>query len=71
MIENKHDLRHEGVYLSVQGFADIRFNLRTISFIDTFYGSNKSIPLTNHTREICSTGKFAPGRIEIPYVYSC
>jgi hypothetical protein len=66
IIENKHELKHEGVFLSVQGFADIRFNLRTISFIDTFYGSDKSIPLTNYSKEICGSGRLSAGRIEIP-----
>lgn len=66
VIESKQELKHEGIFLSVEGFADIRFNLRSISFIDTFYGSNRSIALIDYSQEISKSGKFAPGRITIP-----
>jgi len=66
LIENKHELKHDGISVSVEGFVDLHFNLRTLSFMDTFYGSNKSIAIMEHTLVVAKAGKLLPGRTEIP-----
>lgn len=66
VIENKYDLKHEGIFISLEGFVDIRFNLRSINFMDTFQGANKSMALVDATYELARPGRLAPGVIEFP-----
>lgn len=68
MVENKYNLKHDGILLSLEGLVDIHFNLRSISFMDTFYGSNKSIVLVDQCIELTKGGVLSPGKTEIPYV---
>lgn len=66
VVENKYELKHEGVLVSAEGSVDINFNLRSINFMDTFHGSNKSIMLIDYSCELLKAGRLAPGRIELP-----
>lgn len=66
LIENKQEIKHEGLLLTIEGLVDLRFNLRSVSFMDTFYGSNKTISLIEQTREIKKPGRLQPGLHRIP-----
>ena len=66
IIENKFELKHEGITLFVDGMVDIHFNLRSISFMDTFYGSNKTISLMEKQVKLVEAGKLSPAKREIP-----
>lgn len=68
MIENKYEIKHEGISISIEGGVDIHFNRRSISFMDTFYGSNKSIALVDDSFHLIEKGRLAPGIAKFPYV---
>lgn len=65
-IDNKCELKHEGILVCVEGSVEINYNLKSINFMDTFQGSNKSIMLIDYAYEPVKAGKLAPGHLEIP-----
>lgn len=67
VIDNKYDLRHDGILLSLEGYVDIHFNFRSINFMDTFHGTNKTIQLVEFTQELVKPGRLTPGVSQIPF----
>lgn len=48
----------------LEGSVDIHSNLRTISFMDTFYGTKRTLTLLERSLELAPKGLLAPGRTE-------
>lgn len=68
LIENKYELKHDGILMSLEGFVDVHFNFRSINFMDTFQGSSKSISLMDFTYELVKPGRLLPGTTEYSWV---
>jgi len=66
VIENKYNLRHEGIFLTMDGLVEMNPSLKSINLIDTFTNSNKAIKLVDFTYELRQPASFSPGQHKIP-----
>lgn len=66
LVENKYELKHEGLFLSLEGFVDVSANFRNLNLLDTFSGTSRKIPLLEFTYELIPAGRLQPGKIEVP-----
>lgn len=62
IVENKCEIKHEGIELYMDGVVNLQYNLKNISLMETFYSSSKSLELSKlNTTLVKLPGKLAPG----------
>lgn len=66
-IENKYELKHDGLLISLKGLIDLNFNYKNVDFMNTFQGTNKTYTILDRYREILPPGKLLPGLKKIPF----
>ena len=53
ILDNKYELKHDGVFVSLEGFVEINANLKSnTSLLNAFGGSTRTIPLVDFTQEL-------------------
>jgi hypothetical protein len=68
ILDNKYELKHDGVLLSLEGFVDISANLKGANLLNAFGGSTRTIPLVDFTHELIKPGRLHPGETVVPSV---
>lgn len=69
VLDNKYELRHEGVLVSLEGFVDINANFKRINLLlDSFNGTARTLPLVEITYELVKPGRLLPGKTIVPLV---
>lgn len=66
VVENKYELKHEGLLLSAEGQVSIKTNFKRLNLRDAFTSSNKSIPLLDFAYELIPAGRLQSGQTEVP-----
>uniref|UniRef100_A0A6G1S8D3 Down syndrome critical region protein 3 n=1 Tax=Aceria tosichella TaxID=561515 RepID=A0A6G1S8D3_9ACAR len=67
ILDNKYELKHDGILLSLEGFVDISASLKSVNLLSAFSGSTRSIPLVDFTHELTKPGRLYPGETVIPF----
>lgn len=70
IIQSKNEVKHDGVLLTMEGTVNLQLsNNKTVGLFDAFYNSVKPMHLLNYTLEVAKSGKFPPGKTEIPFEF--
>lgn len=67
-LDNKYELKHDGVSISLDGFVDVSHsNFKSLNVMDTFKGgSTRTIPLVDFTYGLLRPGRLSPGETIVP-----
>lgn len=66
-VETPTDVKHEGVFMTIEGTVDLQISTQNVGAFDTLYNSIKPIQLMMISLEITRSGKFTRGLTEIPF----
>lgn len=68
IVDNKYELRHDGLLVTLEGSVDISANFKSLNILDTFNGTTRTLPLAGFTYELIPPGRLTPGQTEVPLV---
>ncbi|VVC42295.1 Immunoglobulin E-set,Vacuolar protein sorting protein 26 related [Cinara cedri] len=66
-IESPIDVKHEGVFMTIEGTVDLQISTQNVGTFEAFYNSVKPIQLMMSSLEIAKPGRFPSGVTEIPF----
>ncbi|XP_074597553.1 vacuolar protein sorting-associated protein 26C [Brevipalpus obovatus] len=63
----KHESRHEGISLTVDGSVKMQLSSKNVGIMDAFYNSVKPLSLINYSVEIAKSGVLPSGKTDITF----
>lgn len=67
IIDTSTDIKHEGVFMTIEGTVDLQISTQNVGAFDAFYNSVKPVQLMMCSLEIARAGRFPSGTTEIPF----
>lgn len=67
VVDSSHDVRHEGLTLTMEGSVNLQLNSKNIGIFEAFSNSIKPKNLINASLELVPPGKIPTGITEIPF----
>eukprot|EP01132_Coremiostelium_polycephalum_P002257 gene2257-2780_t len=69
VLNNKEDISHSGVTLTVEGTVQLQLSAKSVGMFEAFYNSLKPITLMHYTINVATGGKFTSGITELPFEF--
>lgn len=66
ILDNKYEIKHDGVFLSLEGYADVSANFKSVNLLNAFNGPSRTITLVDFTHELIKPGRLGPGETVLP-----
>ncbi|XP_058806369.1 vacuolar protein sorting-associated protein 26C isoform X2 [Phymastichus coffea] len=70
LLQTNSDLKHDGIFLTMEGAVNLQLSSKTVGIFEAFYNSVKPIQLIQYTVEVVPAGKIPSGKTEIPFELS-
>ncbi|XP_001947258.1 Down syndrome critical region protein 3 homolog [Acyrthosiphon pisum] len=67
VIDTPTDVKHEGVFMTIEGTVDLQISTQNVGAFDAFYNSVKPVQLMMCSLDIARAGRFPSGITEIPF----
>lgn len=67
VINSPTDLKHDGIFLIMEGSVNLTLSSKNVGILEAFYNSVKPIQLLSVTCEVSTPGKVPAGKTEIPF----
>ncbi|XP_014219445.1 Down syndrome critical region protein 3 [Copidosoma floridanum] len=67
LLQTNSDVKHDGIFLTMEGAVNLQLSSKTVGIFEAFYNSVKPIQLVQYTVEVVPAGKIPSGKTEIPF----
>lgn len=67
LIQTNSDIKHDGIFLTMEGCVNLQLSSKTVGIFEAFYNSVKPIQLVQYTLDVAPSGKIPSGKTEIPF----
>ncbi|XP_001605839.1 vacuolar protein sorting-associated protein 26C [Nasonia vitripennis] len=67
LLQTNSDIKHDGIFLTMEGAVNLQLSSKTVGIFEAFYNSVKPIQLVQYTVEVAPVGKIPSGKTEIPF----
>ncbi|XP_008554513.1 vacuolar protein sorting-associated protein 26C [Microplitis demolitor] len=67
LLQANSDVKHDGIFLTMEGSVNLQLSSKNVGIFDAFYNSVKPIQLVQYTLDVVPAGKIPSGKTEIPF----
>ncbi|KAK0080505.1 hypothetical protein PV325_013839 [Microctonus aethiopoides] len=67
ILQTNSDVKHDGIFLSMEGSVNLQLSSKNVGIFEAFYNSVKPIQLVQYTLDVAPPGKIPSGKTEIPF----